>query len=122
MTGGGINMRFHHYGLEVNDLEESVAFYKQHFGLQEESRIFFMGEEIVFMAAKGFRLELIFNQHEKKHAHLCFEVKDLIEVIDLFEPNRKIEGPYKLENGWETVFYEGPNEEILEFLRVTPVF
>ena len=59
-------MRFHHYGLEVNNLEKSIAFYKETLGLQEESRIFFMEEEIVFLAAKDFRLELISNQHEKK--------------------------------------------------------
>lgn len=34
--------------------------------------------------------------------------------------NRKIEGPYKLQNGWKTVFYEGPNIEVIEFLQVKP--
>ncbi|WHY67276.1 VOC family protein [Neobacillus sp. SuZ13] len=113
-------MRFHHYGLEVNNLEESVAFYKKHLGLQEECRIFFMGEIIVFLTAGNFRLELISNRHEEKHAHLCFEVNDLNEVIDQFNGNRKIEGPYKLTNGWETLFYEGPNNEVIEFLQAKP--
>lgn len=116
-------MRFHHYAMEVNNLEESIAFYKKYFALKEENRIFFMEEEIVFLAAKDFRLELISNQHEKsyvKTAHLCFEVNDLHEVMNQFDGNRKIEGPYKLQNGWETVFFEGPDQEIIEFLQVRP--
>ena len=114
-------MRFHHYGLEVDNLEESVAFYKKHLGLQEEDRIFFMGEEIVFLAAGDLRIELISNQSEDKYTHICFEVNDLKEVINQFDGHRKIEGPYKLENGWETIFYEGPNTEVIEFLQVRPV-
>jgi lactoylglutathione lyase len=113
--------RFHHYGLEVINLRESVAFYKTYLGLQEESRIFFTEEEIVFLGAEDFRLELISHQHEDKKAHLCFEVNDLRVVMDQFDSNRIIEGPYKLENGWETIFYEGPNNEIIEFLQVMPV-
>jgi catechol 2,3-dioxygenase-like lactoylglutathione lyase family enzyme len=110
-------MRFHHYGLEVNHLEESVDFYKKHLGLQEENRISFMGEEIVFLVAGNFRLELISNQFKKKTTHLCFEVSALDEVINQFDSLQKIEGPYKLDNDWETVFYEGPNQEIVEFLK-----
>ena len=53
---------------------------------------------------------------------MCFEVDNLYEVMDQFDSNRKIEGPYKLENGWETVFYEGPNQEVIEFLQVKPSF
>jgi lactoylglutathione lyase len=82
-----------------------------------------MEEEIVFLASKDFRLELISNQQEKssvKTVHLCFEVSDLHEVMNRFDCHRKIEGPYKLQNGWETVFFEGPDQEIIEFLQVRP--
>ncbi|CAH2716612.1 hypothetical protein BACCIP111895_03799 [Neobacillus rhizosphaerae] len=116
-------MRFHHYAIEVNNLEESIAFYK-YLGFQTESRFFFMGEEIVFLASNDFRLELISNQQEKsiaKTVHFCFEVSDLLEVMNRFDDIRKIEGPYKLQNGWETVFFEGPDQEIIEFLQVRPV-
>lgn len=115
-------MRFHHYGLEVPNLEEAVVFYKKHLGLQEQQRISFMGEEIVFLAADNFWLELIFNPYEEKNAHICFEVKDLNEVINQFDANQKIEGPYELENGWKTIFYEGPNREVIEFLQVKPAW
>ncbi|MEH7307014.1 VOC family protein [Neobacillus drentensis] len=109
-------MWFHHYGIEVTNLEESVAFYKKHLGLEEERRIFFMGEEIVFLAAGDFRLELISSPCEG--THLCFEVNDLNVAINQFDANRKIEGPYKLDNGWKTIFFEGPNNEVIEFLQV----
>ncbi|MFF2450178.1 VOC family protein [Neobacillus sp. NPDC058068] len=115
-------MRFHHYAMEVNNLENSIAFYQKYLGFQEESRMFLMGEEIVFLSLGDFRLELISGQQEsEKSAHICFEVNDLAKVIKRFEDNRKIDGPYKLENGWETVFYEGPNQEIIEFLQVRAV-
>ncbi|WP_312473768.1 VOC family protein [Neobacillus sp.] len=115
-------MRFHHYAIEVNNLEESIAFYKKYLGFQTESRFFFMGEEIVFLASNDFRLELISGQGENdKTTHLCFEVSDLHEVMNRFDDIRKIEGPYKLQNGWETVFFEGPDQEIIEFLQVRPV-
>ncbi|ETI69214.1 VOC family protein [Neobacillus vireti] len=115
-------MRFHHYALEVNNLEKSIAFYQKYLGFLEESRMFFMGEEIVFLILGDFRLELISgHQLSDKTAHICFEVSDLAKVISRFDASLKIEGPYKLENGWETVFYEGPNQEILEFLQVRAV-
>ena len=30
----------------------------------------------------------------------------------------RIEGPFKLKNGWETVFYQGPDNEVIEFLQM----
>jgi len=114
-------MRFHHYALEVNNIEKSMAFYKKYLDLKEEKRLFFMGEKIVFLASGDFRLELISGQQKNdKTTHICFEVNDLHEVMNRFDDIRKIEGPYKLQNGWETVFFEGPNQEILEFLQVRP--
>jgi len=111
-------MRFHHFAVEVENLEESITFYKKLLGLEMESRFAFMDEEIVFLASKNFRLELIANPEDVKTTHICFEVNNLREVMTQFNPNQKLEGPYKLQNGWETVFYEGPNQEIIEFIQV----
>ncbi|WP_042454023.1 VOC family protein [Neobacillus dielmonensis] len=113
-------MRFHHYALEVDDLDESVAFYQKHLGFLEESRMMFWDEEIVFLVLSDFRLELIRskrNGNAERSTHLCFEVGNLEEIINQFEPCRLLEGPYLLENGWRIVFFEGPNHEILEFLE-----
>ncbi|MBS4216528.1 MULTISPECIES: VOC family protein [Neobacillus] len=111
-------MRFHHYALEVHELEEAIAFYKNYCGFQEEGRLSYMDEEIVFLISKNFRLELIFGpQQNEGTTHLCFEVDDLPDVMKKLDDRTRIEGPYKLPNGWETVFYEGPNQEIIEFLQ-----
>jgi catechol 2,3-dioxygenase-like lactoylglutathione lyase family enzyme len=119
---GGIFMRFHHYALEVSNIEESITFYKKHLGFQEENRMSFIGEEIVFLTSGDFRLELISGRQENdRTTHICFEVFDLTEIINRFDASRKIEGPYKLENGWQTVFYEGSDQETLEFLQTRPV-
>ena len=111
-------MRLHHYGLEVENLEESINFYKKLLKVEIESRFSFMDEEIVFLASDDFRLELVETQEEIKTTHLCFEVNNLHEIIKQFDSIQRLEGPYKLENGWETVFYEGPNQEIIEFLQI----
>lgn len=113
-------MRFHHYALEVTNLEESIAFYKKYLGFLEEYRMNFMEDEIVFLILEDIRLELIPGQNlANQTTHLCFEVNSLHQVMDRFKDYKKIEGPYKLDNGWQTIFYEGPNQEILEFLQIT---
>lgn len=115
---GGAHMKLHHYGIEVENLEESITFYQNLLGLEIESRFTFMDEKIAFLGSDDFRLELVETQEEIKTTHICFEVKNLPEIIKQLDRMHKLEGPYKLENGWETVFYEGPNQEIIEFLQI----
>ncbi|WP_010285133.1 VOC family protein [Bacillus timonensis] len=110
-------MKFHHYGLEVNNLEDSVTFYKNHLGFKEEKRLRFMAEEVVFLTLGSFRLELISSN--RLNTHICFEVINLNMAMTQLMGFQKIEGPYKLDNGWQTVFYEGPNQEIVELLHIT---
>jgi len=117
-------VRFHHFALEVSDLEESAAFYRKHFDIEIETSLSLNEEELVFLATRDFRLELISNRESKPHnqsAHICFEVTNLHETMKRLSDCPKIEGPYTLSNGWQTVFYEGPDGEILEFLQVIPV-
>lgn len=117
-------MRFHHFAIEVKDLETSSAFFKKYIGLHEESSFLFNGEKIIFLKADGFRLELISTTEQSSNnpsfIHLCFEVDSINEVTKRFNENGifAIEGPYKLENGWETVFYQGPDNEVIEFMQI----
>lgn len=117
-------MRMHHFGIEVKDLETSAAFYQKYIGLQEECSFLFAGEKIVFLKEKDFRLELISSSEQPtsnpSSVHLCFQVDSINEVIFRFNENGifSIEGPYKLENGWETVFYQGPDNEVIEFIQI----
>lgn len=111
-------MRFHHYGIEVANLKKSTSFYQKLLDLEIETRFSFMNEEIVFLASRDFRLELVETQEDEKNVHICFEVPNLYELMNQFNLAQKLEGPYKLDNGWETVFYEGPNQEIIEFIQI----
>lgn len=108
-------MKLHHYGLEVSNLEDSVNFYKNLLGFTEEKRFRFMEEEIVFLTLDDFRVELIASN--TLNAHICFEVSNLDRIMTMLAGLQKLEGPYKLDNGWQTVFYEGPSKELLEFLQ-----
>lgn len=113
-------MRLHHIGLEVTNLEESIKFYTDLLGLELESRHSFLGEDIAFLASSHFRLELVCHSKSTNSAHLCFETSNLQQVIHTLGSNQIAEGPYKLDNGWETVFYEGPDHELIEFIQVSP--
>ncbi|WP_404332972.1 VOC family protein [Mesobacillus maritimus] len=111
-------MRFHHYAIEVKDMEASILFYQNYLGFKIEQTLQFMGEEIVFLSLVDLKLELYLKQDKASHTqgiHLCFEVEDINEIMkDL----PILEGPCQLENGWKTVFVEGPNHEVLEFLQI----
>lgn len=116
-------MYFHHFAIEVKDLETSIAFHQKYLGLHEEVRLQFNKENIVFLARNEFRLELISGgqQNLSQGVHICFEVDSVEEIMKTFREDGIFasEGPYKLRNGWETVFYEGPDNEIIEFLQVS---
>ncbi len=77
-------------------------------------------ESIIFLVKNDFRLELIWSglpEGSPRGVHICYEVDRLGEII--MSRGAPIEGPYVLENGWETVFYEGPDHEVIEFLQIT---
>jgi lactoylglutathione lyase len=115
-------MRFHHFALEVSDLERSIAFYQKYLGLHEDGRIEWNKENMVFLKMNDFRLELISGgQHQVSGGiHICLEVDNVQEVIHAFNEDgiSALEGPYKLKNGWEIVFYQGPDNEVVEFLQI----
>jgi lactoylglutathione lyase len=114
-------MHFHHFAVEVKNLETSIAFYQKYLDLEVEDRLQFNKGTIVFLAKNDFRIELISGgqKHVSQGVHLCFEVENVKEIIKTFIEDGifAIEGPYKLKNGWETVFYEGPDNEVIEFLQ-----
>ncbi|MCM3692287.1 VOC family protein [Neobacillus niacini] len=115
-------MNIHHFAIEVRDLETSIAFYQKYLGLHEENRLQFNKENIVFLANNDFRIELISGgqQNVSQSIHICLEVDNVHEIIRKFNEHHisALEGPYKLNNGWETVFYTGPDNEVIEFLQI----
>ncbi|MFS1514500.1 VOC family protein [Chengkuizengella sp. SCS-71B] len=114
----------HHVAIEVSDLSRSIEFY-QSLGFLIEQSIDFKGEEAIFLELEHFRLELyeVENSRKKsnydKQMHIAFEVEswnELLKWIDVIKLEI-IEGPFKLENGWRTIFVKGYDGEILEFME-----
>jgi lactoylglutathione lyase len=116
-------VRIHHIALLVKDLEISKIFYEEMFGFKENLRISFQDEEIIFLEQNGMMIELITNNQGISHSdqyHICFEVEDVDLQINRFavyslQPS---EGPYALKNGWKTVFFRGPDQEVIELLQI----
>ncbi|MBS4173664.1 VOC family protein [Bacillus sp. FJAT-49736] len=114
-------MNIHHIGIEVREIEKSIQFYKSFLGLEPSQFITFQGEQLVFLEGNGFTLELISSNECTNPAsiHFAIQIDPLTEWIEQlrskgFEP---LEGPYELKNGWKTVFYNGPDNEIIEFIQ-----
>jgi lactoylglutathione lyase len=117
-------MRFHHWALEVNDLTRSQTFYEKYLGFSNQRRVYFDGEEIIFLEHDGFRLELYQGKsvgEVSKRTHFCFEVDNLAEKMREMQERElePFEGPFTLDNGWKTIFYLGPDKEVIEFLEVS---
>lgn len=106
-------MRFHHVGIEVRDVDRSVAFYRSVGGFEVEQRLTLLGEEIAFLRLGEFRLEL-YQGEEAGATHVCYEVEDIEPYLQRLP---LLEGPLLLENGWQTAFFQGENGEVLELLK-----
>lgn len=106
--------------MEVTDVDLVCDFYKKYLGFEEGGKVTFEGEEILFLKLGDFQLELIHGTNSLLNStHLCFETNNLRETIERFSQAGFIvdEGPYKLKNGWETVFYRGMANEVIEFIE-----
>ncbi|WP_408007353.1 VOC family protein [Pseudalkalibacillus sp. A8] len=112
-------MIFHHVAIETNRLERAVQFYEK-LGFLYDSEIELLGEKIIFMKLKGFRLELVLVAENLKlttNKHIAFEVENLEEMLDCHPEFTLYEGPYTFENGWQSAFIMGPSGEVIELLQ-----
>lgn len=113
---------FHHVGLEVKDLERSIRFYREAFGMEEECRFVSDGEKIAFLRLGEFRLELAEPQDWKEPGssgvHLAFKVNEVKEAVKRVMKwgATLAEEPRILENGWENAFVLGPDGEWIELI------
>ncbi|MFD1019169.1 VOC family protein [Thalassobacillus hwangdonensis] len=107
-------------GIGVSDMKTSIQFYENQFGFHYEQGFSLADEEIVFIKNGEARIELIYAKGTSPSSasqHVCLEVKSLNEWkrhISLVP----VEGPFKLNNGWETIFYQGPDGETIELLQL----
>ena len=75
----------HHAGLYVSNLERSMAFYHDVFGLEVAERLSFGGEKIAFLGVGSSRLELIEADASIRPTgvvdHIALEVADLDSLV-----------------------------------------
>ncbi|KAB2334874.1 glyoxalase/bleomycin resistance/dioxygenase family protein [Cytobacillus depressus] len=115
-------MKWHHAGIQVRHLADAIQFYESMFDFKVEKYLTLPGEKIAFLKKEEVRIELIESGEilvPSSSIHLSWGVEDL-EVLkeSLIEKGlNPSEGPYKLENGWITVFYEGLNNEVIEIIQ-----
>ncbi|OOE08956.1 VOC family protein [Fictibacillus arsenicus] len=110
----------HHIGIYVTDLEQSLQFYETILAVEEKETLNWNGIELLFLSGEGFVLELITATLPYSNTtHIAFAVKSVKAKINELQQSgiTPSEGPNKLENGWQTVFYEGPDGEEIEFIQ-----
>jgi lactoylglutathione lyase len=75
----------HHAGVHVADLERSIAFYGEVFGLRVVERFAFGGEELAFLSVGSARLELIQSESGQRTTgvvdHVALRVDDLDALL-----------------------------------------
>ena len=103
-------MEFHHLGLEVNSLEESLEFYIHLCRFQLEEELTLAGERIIFLTKGELRLELTENK-ETSSWHICFEVKEFPALLPGAADYQKYE------NGWESAFFHSQDGHLIELLK-----
>lgn len=103
-------MQFHHLGLEVRSLEESVDLYCHSFHFEIEEILSLGGERIYFLTNDGLRLELS-ESEDAPQMHICFEVN---EFIDGLPADKEI---LRYENGWESCFFRNQDGLLIELLK-----
>ncbi|MBB6453851.1 lactoylglutathione lyase [Salirhabdus euzebyi] len=115
-------MKLHHIGIQISDLKVTESFYHRYFGFKVIDYLELPGEKIAFLQRGNTCIELVetdsaFYANDKMH--LCLEVDDLNQWIDLLAQKglNPIEGPLMLQNGWKTVFYRGVDREVIELLE-----
>ncbi|CEG27301.1 VOC family protein [Bacillus sp. B-jedd] len=113
--------KFHHYAIECANIEEVLSFYQNVIGVRLENKVHFEGKMVWFLTLGAFRLEIVEEEGPAGSGHLCFRVEDLDAAMRRMEGASLTvqEGPYELENGWRTVFFNGPGGETIELLELS---
>jgi lactoylglutathione lyase len=117
----GSVMKWAHGGIEVSDLSRSIQFYERYFGFRLEEKVNINGEELVFLRNGEVCLELIQSSEKRSSTdliHFAFKMNDLASFMhDLFKKGQwPIEPPVKCENGVYSIFFEGPDQELIELI------
>jgi lactoylglutathione lyase len=117
-----VKIKCHHIGIEVKDLKKSVEFYESIFKFKTAACFILENERIVFLENRGVKIELIQSDSTittLSTIHFSWEVEHLETMIETLSLHslQPFEGPILLDNGWKTVFYNGPDGEIIELIQ-----
>ncbi|MCM3719409.1 VOC family protein [Fictibacillus phosphorivorans] len=112
----------HHIGVYVTNLEKSLQVYETILPVEKKEIVNWNNFDLMFLTGAGFRLELIpETMPDSRTTHIAFSVDHMENKITELQQSgiSPSEGPFNLENGWKTVFYEGPDGEEIEFIQTS---
>lgn len=130
-----------HYGLNVSDMDEALAFYRDELGFDVDRQfpvsdiqsdivgVNGVDGEITFLDAGDFEIELIAysapeneNVHERASghdvgvAHICLTVEDINEVYDELAADVEfVDSPNTVGNGARIAYARDPDGNYVEF-------
>lgn len=116
-------MKWHHAGIQVLNLHEAIQFYEDIFEFKIEQYLTLPGEKIAFLKREEIRIELIESEEKPSPmstVHLSWQVENMNLWIRRLSGKglAPSEGPVELDNGWDVVFFEGLNNEVIELIQV----
>lgn len=133
-----VELESHHVGIVVDDLEESVSFYRDTLGLEVVAEFTLSGEGIgnaigvdgavgdfVHLDAGGTRVELIEYEpagsevraeavNQVGAQHIGFLVDDIEAFHDALPEDAAISGPQRTESGSDILFFRDPEGNFIE--------
>jgi lactoylglutathione lyase len=119
--------RIEHIGIQVQDLDRSIAFYRDVLGLTLHGRRTFGSAELAFLAAEGDSalLELVARPENEPRGdgavhHLAFTVAALEAVTARLREHGvalESDAPIAIWDGMRVQFFRGPDGELLELFE-----
>ena len=126
-----MSVAVHHMGLMCRDIRAMESFYTRHFGFQRGRVIGSGPDEILFLHADGFYLELFVAAEPAPTPpqtgagpsypgwrHLAFKVDDVDAVLAVMGDDASVTaGPMSFDAfipGWKTVWVSDPDGNIVE--------
>ncbi|SDN54891.1 lactoylglutathione lyase [Fictibacillus solisalsi] len=110
----------HHYGIVVRNLGEAADFYLKAFNMKVIIETEWEGETLLFVGNDEQKIELIQQKkNQDDGAHTAFQIDCIEDMIHRLQNEGflPLEGPFLLNNGWKTVFYELPEGGWVEFIE-----
>ncbi|UOQ45200.1 VOC family protein [Halobacillus salinarum] len=113
--------RWHHVGIEVENLLYSKAFYTEMLGFECVKERYYKGEHLVFLQKEGLMIELVKthnDQSKSSSVHFAIEVDSIEEWRLFFQDSGMVplEEPNQLED-FHSIFYHGPSGEQIELVE-----